>query len=126
VPEKGRLFREALTYDCADPHFLARIHNNLADACETMNRLDEAVREYQKATEIYPGLATPYGGLGDVYGKIGNLRKARSYYEKYWSLASYKTRDHLVDALSPVSAQRAIVPVPRAATGRAGSGRRSL
>jgi outer membrane protein OmpA-like peptidoglycan-associated protein len=114
MPEKERFFKEALASPCTGNTVLARIHNNLGDTYENMGRLDEALKEYNKAAELYPELPTPYIGLGDVYSKMRNKDRAKEYYDRYWRLASYKTRGQLVDALSPGSPQRSLVPVPKA------------
>ncbi len=114
MPEKEKLFKEALALPCTDNAVLARIHNNLGDAYENMARLDEAIEEYDKAAETYPELPTPYISLGDVYSKMGDHDRAKGYYDKYWSLASHKSRGQIVDALSLKSRERSIAPVPKA------------
>ena len=109
---KERLFKEALALSCNDNSVLARIHNNLGDTYENTNRLNLAIVEYQKAIELSPSLPTPYISLGDVHSKMGRHDKAGEYYNKYWNLASFKTRDQLTDTLSLRSAKRAVLILP--------------
>lgn len=110
--KKERLFKEALTLPCKNREIQAKIHNNLADTYENAGRFEEAVAEYKKAIDLDPALTTPYISLGDVYSKMGKLKSASQYYNKYWELTSFKTRDQLRSSLSLRRPTRAIRPVP--------------
>ncbi|MEW6600674.1 MAG: OmpA family protein [Nitrospirota bacterium] len=109
---KEKLYREALNAYCEDRGILAKVHNNLADTYERQKRLEKAVEEYKKAIELDPELATPYISLGDVYSRMGEFKSAGAYYDKYWKLTSFKSREQIRSSLSLRSPERAIKPAP--------------
>lgn len=109
---RERLFKEALALPCTDNTILAMIQNNLGDTYENTNRLDQAIREYNKAIELSPKFPIPYFSLGDVHSKMGKHDTAKQYYNKYWNLVSFKTRSQLIDTLSLRSAKRAVLILP--------------
>jgi outer membrane protein OmpA-like peptidoglycan-associated protein len=109
---RERLFKEALVIPCTDNTILAMIQNNLGDTYENANRLDQSIREYNKAIELSPNFPTPYISLGDVHSKMGKHDKASQYYNQYWNLVSFKTRSQLIDTLSLRSAKRAVLILP--------------
>ena len=83
---KESFLKEALTAGCTDNKVLARIHNNLADCYEQQGRLDEALADYTKASELDPQLYTAVLGMGDIYKKRGQKQPAITKYEQALSL----------------------------------------
>lgn len=127
--EKEVLFKKALALSCENAEVLAKIHNNLGDAYEKQGRIEEGLREYKKAINVDPELATPYLSLGDIYSRMGVFEYAIEYYENGLVLKEnqltrtnlenarkkaplYRSRNELLSALSLSSSQRTIRPVP--------------
>jgi len=109
--ERGRLLSHALSVSCGDKKIVAKIHNNLADTYERQERLEKAIAEYQKASEVDPSLPTPYLSLGDIYTKLKKPKEASRYFEKGFLLQNYKSSKQIESSLNPTRAIRAVPKV---------------
>ena len=46
-----------------------QVHNAMGFCYVNMNKIEDAIREYKKATELQPGYVTAWNNLADVYEK---------------------------------------------------------
>ncbi|MBF0490406.1 MAG: tetratricopeptide repeat protein [Candidatus Omnitrophica bacterium] len=60
----------------------SRPHNNLALSYDLKGDYVNALKEYQKAVELYPNDAQTYYNMGVVYGKMQNINQALVEYNK--------------------------------------------
>lgn len=111
IEEKIALFEEALT-QCDDKIILARIHNNLGDACDKIGNQERAIQEYLKSIECDKEYALPYFGLGDIYYNRKDYINAIEYYDA----GLYIEHDELIEkkrnyaqAIEPYSSTTKIV-----------------
>jgi len=82
---------ETIWYDAMikSPH-KARPHHNLARYYQETGRLDDAIREYKRASAIVTDVPYPYIGIGTVYLKKGDLDMAEKSYKKALDLQPYE------------------------------------
>jgi tetratricopeptide (TPR) repeat protein len=55
---------------------------NLGSACTRLNRLDEAIAQYQKALDIQPDYAKVCGNLGNVLVRLGRFGEALAQFRR--------------------------------------------
>ena len=60
----------------------SKVYNNLGTLYEKKNELDEALRQYEKAIELFPNFGQAYYNTAVVYWKQEKWRLARTYLEK--------------------------------------------
>ncbi len=58
-------------------------HGSLGRAYQDLGRLEEAIREYKKAIEIFPDNYKAYYNLGVLYDRQGALKEAVANYKSY-------------------------------------------
>lgn len=61
---------------------LAQVHNALGFCYLNMERVEDAVKEYEKAVELQPGYVTAWNNLGDAYERNKSWRKALEAYKE--------------------------------------------
>jgi len=61
---------------------LVKIYNNLGAIEEKKNKLDEAIKYYEKALQLKPNFAQGYYNLGVVYWKKKDFKKVIYYFKK--------------------------------------------
>ncbi len=54
----------------------ARAHNGLGAAYARLGRMDDAIREFKLAIELFPDHEDAHANLGAAYGKIGRIEEA--------------------------------------------------
>lgn len=66
---------------------LAQVHNALGYAYFNMERVDDAVAEYQAAVALQPGYVTAWNNLGDAYERLKQYKPALDAYREALSYA---------------------------------------
>ena len=68
--------------------YKARGHNNLGLVYDELDRVDEAIEEYQKAIRLKSDYAPAHNNLGTVYYELGRVDEAIEEYQKAIRLKS--------------------------------------
>ncbi len=82
---EGFNFPEAEKYFLKSSHirpYYKDAHVNLAELYKTMNKVDQALKEYDTALKISPNDDDLYYKVGQVYENKADLKTAKVYYEK--------------------------------------------
>ncbi|KAF6259009.1 hypothetical protein COO60DRAFT_1515719 [Scenedesmus sp. NREL 46B-D3] len=61
---------------------LAQVHNALGFCYFSMEKVDMAIQEYQKAVDLQQGYVTAWNNLGDAYERSKDWRKALAAYQE--------------------------------------------
>ncbi|XP_035233113.1 protein O-mannosyl-transferase TMTC3-like, partial [Stegodyphus dumicola] len=72
------LYSSALTIN----HRNAKLHNNMGQVLENLNRQEEALQHYKTATEIEPDDVRGYLNVGRVLVKLNRFKEAEDIYIK--------------------------------------------
>ena len=116
---------EALAHD--EHHFL-----NLGKSQEAAGKLYEAIRSYESALELDPGMASAHANLVGAYGQAGDFEHAQKHYERAMSIDAGIEELHnnwgvlMASREDPVGAEaafrRALAVNPRSAKAHANLG----
>eukprot|EP00897_Mesotaenium_endlicherianum_P005434 jgi/Mesen1/4919/ME000246S04138 len=65
-----------------DEQDLAQVYNALGFSYYSENKVDKAIKQYEKAVQLQPGYVTAWNNLGDAYEKDAKLPQALRSYEE--------------------------------------------
>ena len=89
----------SLAKKLAIPHVESLFHYGLGLTYEQLYQYEDAIREFQKASQLDPTNPMPFVGLGDIYQQLSKYQEALTTYQK--ALAIFEENEELSALFNP-------------------------
>ncbi len=94
----AQVLTEALKVAMPGTEEEANVHHLLGTVYQQQRKFDDAIREFQAALAIVPGMSDALFSLGWTYALQGNDEEAKRYLDKYVMMAGTDAPEHYVKA----------------------------
>ncbi|KQJ93216.1 tetratricopeptide repeat domain-containing protein PYG7, chloroplastic isoform X2 [Brachypodium distachyon] len=81
-PAAIKYLQQAIQKWDRDEQDLAQVYNALGVSYKRENKLDKAIKQFEKAVELQPGYVTAWNNLGDAYEQQKDLKSALRAFEE--------------------------------------------